>query len=412
MPRASKRQVRGQKGAESRWRSKPIDLDAARLAFSILVEGAQPEKTLKLLAWNDLRCKKRDKMYKAMKVIGQEIIALAEESMDYERKNLPEGAVIGFDGSWNHRRRGTNCLFSVICRQTGRVIESITVSNKIEKTSPNFCEHSNLMESHGLRMAVEKLKDFPQIVGYVHDNDGKARKVIEQSGWGIKEYLDPGHALNCFEKKLKKFNKLHPQLLRGIEGSLRKWIRALLKFDGTTEEKMQLWENSVRHYMGDHTLCNHEDREFAVWDKAADPEAINLLKSFLESTKFILEYCKTEFDTQANESLHKLKLKYATKDVKWGDSWKARMMCAVLDRNCAHWKLLLYERLGLPRLSEETKIFIQTEEDKRIQWKLYVHTDVYREKRYLERKAARQQCKRICNWLQQFAYGVQRRRRQ
>ena len=40
------------------------------------------------------------------------------------------------------------------------VIESITVSNKIEKTSPKFCEHSNLMESHGLRMEVEKLKDF------------------------------------------------------------------------------------------------------------------------------------------------------------------------------------------------------------------------------------------------------------
>ena len=31
MPRPSKHQVRGQKGAESRWRSKPIDLDAARL---------------------------------------------------------------------------------------------------------------------------------------------------------------------------------------------------------------------------------------------------------------------------------------------------------------------------------------------------------------------------------------------
>ena len=113
----------------------------------------------------------------------------------------------------------------------------------------------------------------------MHDNNGKARKVIEQSGWGIKELLDPGHALNCFEKKLKKYNKLHPQLLIGIEGSLRKWIRALLKLAGTTEEKIKLWENRVRDYMGtihcqtlygDHTLCNHDDREFAVWDRAAD----------------------------------------------------------------------------------------------------------------------------------------------
>ena len=62
MPRQNKRQARGKKGAEARWRSEPIDLDAARLAFSIIVEGAQPEKTLKLLAWNDLRCKNHEKM--------------------------------------------------------------------------------------------------------------------------------------------------------------------------------------------------------------------------------------------------------------------------------------------------------------------------------------------------------------
>ena len=99
-----------------------------------------------------------------------------------------------------------------------------------------------------------------------------------------------------------------------------------------------------------------------------------------------------------------------TEHVKLGDSWKARMMCAVFDRNCAHSKLFLYHRLGLPPLAEEIKIFIQTEENKRIQWKPYVHTDVYWEKRYQERKAARQQCKRIRNWLQQLAYGLQHRR--
>ena len=31
----------------------------------------------------------------------------------------------------------------------------------------------------------------------------------------------------------------------------------------------------------------------------------------------------------------------------------ARMMCAVLDRNEVGWKLRLYERLGLPKLSKE-----------------------------------------------------------
>ena len=339
-------------------------------------------------------------------MISQEIIELAELSMEHERSNLPDDCVIAFDGSWNHRRRGTNCLFSVICRQNGKVIESITVSNKIKEDDPAFCKHSNLMEAHGLRMAIARLRNFPQITGYVHDNDGKARRIIQDSGWHIREFLDPGHALKCFDKRLKKLNKQYPQILRGIEGSLRNWLRALMRYDGTTEEKVKLWQNSVRHYMGDHSLCLHEERPCRLWDKAADVRAIEVFQKFLDDTSFIIEYCNTEFDTQSNESLHKLKLKYATKDVKWGDSWKARMMCAVLDRNMNFWKLYLYDKLGMPKLSREIRIQIEQEEARRIAWKLWIHSEEYRQQKHQERKEGRAQTRRICRYLQQFAYGI------
>ena len=61
--------------------------------------------------------------------------------------------------------------------------------------------HANLTEAHGLKLAIPQLRECRQIVDYVHDNDGKARKIIEDSGWGIREYLGPGHALKCFEKR-------------------------------------------------------------------------------------------------------------------------------------------------------------------------------------------------------------------
>ena len=90
---------------------------------------------------------------------------------------------------------------------------------------------------------------------------------------------------------------------------MKKWISVLIRYDGTTEEKINLWLNSVRHYMGDHTLCLHEQRECRIWDKSTDQNALQIFREFLEDTKFIIEYCNTEFDTQSNESLHKLKLK-------------------------------------------------------------------------------------------------------
>ena len=406
MPPRTKRSVQGQKAANARWHPEPIVIDPVTFAFSQLVEGGHPEKSLRMLEWNNIIVRNHDKIYDAIQFIGQQIIELTGQSMEYERQNLPEDCVISFDGSWNHRRRGSQCLFSVICRQTGRVIESIILSNKVEEDNPNFCAHSNLMEAHGLKIAINKLRTLPQIRGYVHDNDAKARKIMQDSGWGLTEYLDPGHALKCFDRRLTKLNRKHANVLKGIEGSLRKWIRALIRYDGTTEEKVNLWLNSVRHYMGDHTLCLHEQRECRIWDKATDQNAVQILREFLEDTKFIIEYCNTEFDTQSNESLHKLKLKYATKDVKWGDSWKARMMCAVLDRNMVNWKLALYEKLDLPPLSPEVVRRIQQAEEKRITWKLFVHSDFYRESVHEQRKQARRQMKRISAYLQQFVYGI------
>jgi hypothetical protein len=67
---------------------------------------------------------------------------------------------------------------------------------------------------------LPELMQLPQIVGYVHDNDAKTRKVIRESGWGIQEFLDPGHASNSFQKALQKasFNE-------DISSRLTRWMR-------------------------------------------------------------------------------------------------------------------------------------------------------------------------------------------
>ena len=142
MPRKTKKQLRGQKAAEARWSVQPVDLEARRLAFSVLVEGCRPEQTLHLLRWLDMGPDSRRKFYNELFTVGEAITALARSSIEYERSQIPPGSIISFDGSWDHRRQGSRCLFTVICQQTGKIIESVTISNRADQTLETFCLHS------------------------------------------------------------------------------------------------------------------------------------------------------------------------------------------------------------------------------------------------------------------------------
>ena len=132
---------------------------------------------------------------------------------------------------------------------------------------------------------------------------------------------------------MTNFNRKNCHVLRGIEEALKSWMAALLKSNDPVEEKVTQWNNAVNHLYGDHSNCRHGDCRTTTWDLSEDPNAVASLKKFLASTQFILEKCNPTFSTQKNESFHRTKLKFATKDVHWGFTWNARMMCAVLENN-------------------------------------------------------------------------------
>ena len=85
---------------------------------------------------------------------------------------------------------------------------------------------------------------------------------------------------------------------------------------------------------------------------------------------------------------NRTKLKYATKDVKWGKSWEYRMMCAVLDRNEEYWKLKLFDRLQIGEMTVECRSYLMMWEDARLRHKRLVHSEDYKKKRMKERKEA------------------------
>ena len=295
------------------------------------------------------------------------------------RVNLPPNTVIAFDGSWDHRRHGSKCLFSVISSQTGQVIDAAVVSKSGTDPSEIFCERSTMMEAEGLRRLLPRLRELPQIVGYVHDNDGKARNIVQQAGWEITEFLDPGHAKKSFLRCLQKFEKDNGKILKDIENALTHWMEILVHSQFTVEQKVFLWQNTLQHMAGSHEHCIHAPMMGPAWNLAGNQLAMQALKSFLDSTQFIIEKCNGLYNTQANESLHRGKLKFATKDVKWGFTWQARVMAAILSRNMIGWRFEVYRRLGLEELPRDIEIQLTRGEIQRNDRAVAVRTPEYRE---------------------------------
>jgi hypothetical protein len=117
----------------------------------------------------------------------------------------------------------------------------------------------------------------------------------------------------------------------------------------SVDEKQKYWANCVNHFCGDHSGCPFvHTAEIPVWSGASNCDSVRILKEFLAKTAVNLEMIVSQFSTQINESLNRTKSKYANKDICWGFTWKARMACAILDRNEPGWKLALYKKLDLP----------------------------------------------------------------
>jgi hypothetical protein len=325
------------------------EIGAHEVAFGILVTGSIAAKAKEFLNWTGHIVPPHNQLNQALKDVGDEIIRMARASCEKALSKLKPGCVIGVDGSWEHRRNSHRCFIEVCDTDTGKVIGYIVMSNLLPESDPRYCRIPQNMEVEGLRLLLPGLMCHPEIVGYCHDNDAKTSKLIRLSGWGITESLDPGHAMKSFERILGKYS-----LLKEIAVSLRKFMKRLLHWSHVSvEQKQGAWINAYHHYNGDHGFCPFQHKENKRWIAMEQEQVQNELRSFLEESKWILKRCNTEFSTQTNESIHRLKLKYATKDIKWNSTWEARMACAVLDRNQPFWKFELYHKLGLSPLPPE-----------------------------------------------------------
>jgi hypothetical protein len=177
-----------------------------------------------------------------------------------------------------------------------------------------------------------------------------------------------------------------------ISSRLTRWMRQLLREpDLTKDQKLDAWRNTIDHLTGYHENCPfpHEPVRIAINQHQGD--LIALVIEFLRKTEWILECCDSRFATQINESFNRAKLKYATKDQKWGFTWDARMACSALDRNRPSWKLNLFDRLALPPLTPEVRLCSELDERLRLGLVQHYQSDEYIKVRKQTRQAALRQ---------------------
>ena len=382
MGKAKPRNRQCRLNAQIRKRQTQERLEAKRFAYSIIVTGSETTKALDLFAWNDIHIPfSKSELYRQLVFICDAIKKWAEESMNTAFMNMQPNTVISFDGSWEHRRNSHRCLTCVIDQSTQKVIMASIKNSKISMDSPDFCKIPQNMEVESIKTMIPKLRLNQNIIGYVHDNDAKTRKAIFNANWNICEYLDPGHAMKSFDRAIMKVNALHNNVLKEIEVSLRKFMKYLLKNSSNRYTKIQWWLNSAAHFCGDHSKCPFQHKQTKIWTLSNNSEAIQILLDFLNNTKYIIEHCYALYSTQTNEAFHKIKLKYATKDIKWGFTWQARMYAAILDKNELFWKMNLYEHLGMRPLSVHNQIFLRNKEKYR-----YYHKVIRRSEKFLQKQ--------------------------
>lgn len=170
------------------------------------------------------------------------------------------------DVRWNFRTAlpVKSMDFGIVVKTSGRI-------------RGDFTGPSNGMEREALLRIVPHWKGDPWVVGYCHDNDGKTRRIIADTGWNIHEYLDRNHIAHSFDKAHNAFKS--KKLLWRLKEHPRRWLLTLICEDITLENKSFYWQVvTVEHYTGCHV---HRPRHglALVWRYQADPAHVEALSS-------------------------------------------------------------------------------------------------------------------------------------
>lgn len=357
-------------GTQSKEMKRPKGF-AAECVFSTLVSGGTYEQMNKFCANSHHNYVSRGTFFTEQKKIGMVVKDLAEKSMEKARENVTTDSIIGADGRYPNRRNASHCSVDFIDQGTKKIV-ALGIVDKKSSYHPDedFELSSNLLESKATERGVEHLVKSVKPNAFVLDGDNKNRKMFRQSGFNPELKSDPNHLKKSFEKYLEKQLGKHKKMIQGIDDcfyGLRSKIKIWYSFllgskEIEVERKIQLWENTTNHLLGDHTYCmDHEETDF-VWKHGVDfPICAGKLAEILNSRTEDFTKVQADANTQLNESFHQTQLKFGDKNHRFPISQEIRDNLAVLDWNERQTYMSdLREALDLPDLEPKYASVLQS----------------------------------------------------
>jgi hypothetical protein len=129
-------------------------------------------------------------------------------------------------------------MIDFIDANSGKVVDFGILEKSIGFTDGNYFHSSNSMAVESVRRIVTRWRVdqtlHSKVVAYVHDRDGKTRKLLTKIWPGKREILDLNHVMKPFDRKLNKNQKLN-----WVKEKLRRWFIFLLRMDASTPEKIK-----------------------------------------------------------------------------------------------------------------------------------------------------------------------------
>jgi hypothetical protein len=222
----------------------------------------------------------------------------------YRQEMFPD-SIIGFNGSWSHRRGAKECVVVFVDCRTNKIVDFEIVQKPKFRLSSNYEGSSNGMEIAALQKLITRWKDNSTGVGCVHDCDAKASKAIRDAGWNVTESSDLNHIVKALGQK---WQKMETGKLRLLQAKLRQWFVFLTQRTFSPEEREKYWLSTLEHFKGNHAMCpgGHPNLKLKV-SLAQNPVGQEQLRRFLGQTIKLIWRIREDLRTQLCESFNELK---------------------------------------------------------------------------------------------------------
>jgi hypothetical protein len=123
-------------------------------------------------------------------------------------------------------------------------------------------------------------------------------KLIRESRWNVKHEYAANHAKGALDRYCQELPMEERQLLYGLGKRSRDWFNHVSYQPIPRDKKIEMWENTLNHYCGDHPKCHHPADQGYQWKNRDMPEAQAGLRRYLaEGSKIIQKRIQQRINT-------------------------------------------------------------------------------------------------------------------